>query len=49
MEMPVFFYRDEAKTIDHLEAKFPGQGEAYARFLNDLATLHAPNQRLLLK
>ncbi len=31
----VFFYRDEAKTIDHLEAKFPGQGEAYARFLND--------------
>ncbi len=31
----VFFYRDEAKTINHLEAKFPGQGEAYARFLND--------------
>jgi phytoene dehydrogenase-like protein len=31
----VFFYRDANKTINHLEEKFPGQGEAYARFLND--------------
>ena len=31
----VFYYRDEGKTINHLESKFPGQGEAYARFLND--------------
>lgn len=31
----LFFYRDEQKTINHLEDKFPGEGEAYARFLND--------------
>ncbi len=31
----VFFYRSEAKTIDELERKFPGEGEAYGRFLND--------------
>ena len=31
----VFMYRDEARTIDHLESKFPGQGEAYRRFLDD--------------
>jgi phytoene dehydrogenase-like protein len=31
----VFFYRSEAQTIDELERKFPGEGEAYGRFLND--------------
>jgi phytoene dehydrogenase-like protein len=31
----VFFYRSEARTIDELERKFPGEGEAYGRFLND--------------
>jgi phytoene dehydrogenase-like protein len=31
----VFIYRDEGKTIEALEAKFPGEGEAYARFLDD--------------
>lgn len=31
----VFFYRDETKTIDHLENKFPGEGEAYKRFLDE--------------
>ncbi len=31
----LFIYRDEAKTIEQLEQKFPGEGEAYARFLDD--------------
>lgn len=31
----VFFYRSEAKTIEELERKFPGEGEAYGKFLND--------------
>lgn len=31
----VFFYRSAEKTIDHLESKFPGEGEAYKRFLTD--------------
>jgi phytoene dehydrogenase-like protein len=31
----VFFYRNEAKTIDELERKFPSQGEAYGKFLNE--------------
>ncbi len=31
----VFIYRDEERTIAHLEEKFPGQGEAYRRFLDD--------------
>jgi phytoene dehydrogenase-like protein len=31
----IFFYRSEAKTIDELEHKFPGEGEAYGRFLNE--------------
>ena len=31
----VFFYRDEHKTIEHLESKFPGEGEAYKRFMDE--------------
>ncbi|MDQ3458889.1 MAG: NAD(P)/FAD-dependent oxidoreductase [Deinococcota bacterium] len=31
----LFIYRDEGETIDALEAKFPGEGEAYGRFLDD--------------
>lgn len=31
----VFIYRDEERTINHLESKFPGEGEAYRRFLDD--------------
>lgn len=31
----VFIYRDVDRTADHLEQKFPGQGEAYRRFIDD--------------
>jgi phytoene dehydrogenase-like protein len=31
----LFFHRDEARTIEGLEARFPGEGEAYHRFLED--------------
>lgn len=31
----LFLYRDEARTVEHLEARFPGQGEAYGRFLDE--------------
>jgi phytoene dehydrogenase-like protein len=31
----LFLYRDEARTCEHLEAKYPSQGEAYRRFLDD--------------
>ena len=31
----LFIHRSERKTIDELETKFPGEGEAYARFLDD--------------
>jgi phytoene dehydrogenase-like protein len=31
----VFFYCSEDKTVQELEKKFPGQGEAYKHFLND--------------
>ncbi|MDQ3396704.1 MAG: NAD(P)-binding protein, partial [Deinococcota bacterium] len=31
----LFIYRDEEETVAGLEAKFPGEGEAYRRFLND--------------
>ncbi len=31
----VFIHRDESKTIEGLEAQFPGEGEAYKRFLDD--------------
>lgn len=31
----VFIYRDEDKTAEHLERKFPGEGEAYRRFLKE--------------
>jgi phytoene dehydrogenase-like protein len=31
----VFLYRDLDRTINHLEGKFPGQGEAYRRFIDD--------------
>ncbi|MEM6430279.1 MAG: NAD(P)/FAD-dependent oxidoreductase, partial [Deinococcota bacterium] len=31
----VTIYRDAAKTIDALETKFPGEGAAYKRFLDD--------------
>jgi phytoene dehydrogenase-like protein len=33
----VFFYRDADRTADHLEQKFPSQGEAYRRFIDDWA------------
>jgi phytoene dehydrogenase-like protein len=29
----VFIHRDEARTCEHLDSKFPGQGEAYRRFM----------------
>lgn len=44
----VFFYRDETKTIDHLESKFPGQGEAYGRFLADWRPLMQQIQEFFL-
>lgn len=31
----LFFYRDAERTAAHLEARFPGEGEAYRRFLDD--------------
>ena len=31
----LFIHRSEERTIAELEAKFPGEGEAYARFLNE--------------
>lgn len=31
----LFIYRDEMRTVEALEAKFPGEGEAYRRFLDD--------------
>jgi phytoene dehydrogenase-like protein len=31
----VFFHRDAAKTVAELEGKYPGEGEAYHKFLND--------------
>lgn len=31
----VFIYRDVERTCEHLERKFPGEGEAYRRFIND--------------
>ena len=34
-EDAVFIYRDVAQTVDHLEAKFPGEGKAYQRFIDD--------------
>ncbi|RMH56573.1 MAG: NAD(P)/FAD-dependent oxidoreductase [Bacteroidetes bacterium] len=30
-----FIYRDVDRTVEHLEAKYPGEGEAYARFVAD--------------
>ena len=32
---PVFIHRSEQRTIDGLEDSYPGEGEAYARFLDD--------------
>ncbi len=31
----IFIYRDIAQTVDHLDAKFPGQGQTYQRFVDD--------------
>lgn len=31
----LFFHRSEERTIEGLEARFPGEGEAYRRFLDD--------------
>lgn len=31
----VFIYRDLERTVRHLEKKFPGQGEAYHKFVTD--------------
>lgn len=30
-----FIYRDLDRTVDHLESKYPGQGEAYHKFVTD--------------
>lgn len=34
-ETPWFIHRDPARTIRELDEKFPGQGDAYGRFLED--------------
>ena len=34
-ETPWFIHRDAGRTIRELEEKFPGQGDAYGRFLDD--------------
>lgn len=31
----VFIYRDLDRTVAHLESKFPGEGQAYQRFIDD--------------
>ncbi|MDA0700611.1 MAG: NAD(P)/FAD-dependent oxidoreductase, partial [bacterium] len=31
----LMFHRSEAKTIEGIEARFPGEGEAYGRFLDE--------------
>ncbi len=31
----MFFYRSVTRTADHIESKFPGQGEAYHQFIQD--------------
>jgi phytoene dehydrogenase-like protein len=31
----LFIYRDLDRTVDHLESLFPGEGEAYRRFVTD--------------
>jgi phytoene dehydrogenase-like protein len=31
----LFIHRSESRTVDELEAAFPGEGEAYARFMAD--------------
>ena len=31
----VFIYRDLQQTVDHLDAKFPGQGKAYEQFVGE--------------
>ncbi len=31
----VFIYRDLDRTVHHLESKFPGEGQAYRRFIED--------------
>jgi phytoene dehydrogenase-like protein len=31
----LFIHRDERKTAEHLEARFPGEGDAYVRFLDE--------------
>lgn len=31
----LFIYRSEQRTAEHIEAKFPGEGEAYLRFLDE--------------
>lgn len=31
----LFIYRDVDRTVEHLESKFPGQGIAYRRFIED--------------
>ena len=34
-ESSFFIYRDLSRTIEHLEQRFPGEGESYERFIND--------------
>lgn len=32
---PIYIYRDVERTIQHLEERFPGEGEAYRSFISD--------------
>ncbi|MEL6611481.1 MAG: NAD(P)/FAD-dependent oxidoreductase, partial [Bacteroidota bacterium] len=44
----LFIWRDVQKTADHLENKFPGEGEAYARFIQEWAPFgHAVRETFL--
>ena len=31
----LFFYRDSTRTAEHIDSKYPGEGEAYARFIEE--------------
>ncbi len=44
----VFIYRDAERTIAHLENKFPGEGAAYRRFLDDWSGFARTMRRMFL-
>jgi len=44
----VFIYRDVDRTAEHLEKKFPGQGEAYRRFIDDWSGFAETMRRMFL-